>query len=126
MHSLLFLSYLFLHSSWHVFVSDRRACACAKLGSQLETFWPPASNIFAKHFVWPDAAQLSSARLGSRLLICNELCMPRLAVRIGSIVGRWYNRIVGELLAAFDGGAGAIYGAADRMQCIYNHDYNIL
>lgn len=43
-------------------------------------------------------AQLSSARLGSRLLICNELCMPRLAVRIGSIVGRWYNRIVGELL----------------------------
>lgn len=92
-------SYLFLHSSWHVFVSDRRACACAaKLGSQLETFWPPASNIFAKHFVWPDAAQLSSARLGSRLLICNELCMPRLAVRIGSIVGRWYNRIVGELL----------------------------
>lgn len=22
--------------------------------------------------------------------------------------------------------AGAIYGAADRMQCIYNHDYNIL
>lgn len=88
-------------------------CFCIVLGTFLFPIVEPVlPNLVAswKHFGPQPRTYLPSilcgqTRLGSRLLICNELCMPRLAVRIGSIVGRWYNRIVcvcvwvGELLA---------------------------